>query len=130
MRFRHRERGGVLMITVIFFTLAFLLVGSWLASSLVHERTLTIQKEHVQSVYLLDSGVTWAVYMLENDPQWSGGRFDTPAGRIKVDVTREVEGRRELYVSGRAADATAAAKVWLEEDGRLIYWHEIGNVQE
>lgn len=124
------ERGSVLMMTLAFFTLAFLMVGGLLTSSLVHERTLALHQEHVQSVYLLDSGVTWARAALAANPQWPGGSLDVPAGRIEARVTRNAEGRRELYVTGMTARGTRTVKVWLDEDGRPVLWQEVGNVQE
>lgn len=130
MAYRRGERGSVLMVTLAFFTLVFLMAGGWLSSWLVHERTLTLQQEHMQSVYLLDSGVLWAVAQLAADSEWPGGDMETPAGRIQVQVTRAEEGHRELAVYGQTPGSSAAAQVWLDSDGQLLWWHEVGQVVE
>lgn len=128
MDWENEERGSVLMTTLLFFLLVFMMVGGWMSSWLAHEQTLQMQQEHVQSVYLLDSGILWARMMLENDAQWPGGSMETPGGRILATVSREVGGMRELYVRGETDGGTATVKVWLDADGRMVLRQEVGDV--
>lgn len=113
------------MVTLVFFTLIFLMVGGWMTSWLGHERTLALHQEHIQCVYLLDSGVAWAARRLAEDPLWPGGHLTVPAGRIEVKVTTRTVERQELYVTAWTTQSSAAVQVWLDNDGQLRLWHEV-----
>jgi hypothetical protein len=119
------QRGAVLMITLVFFTLAFLLIGGLLTSALVHERTLALHRGHVQCVYLVDSGLAWARLHLAQDPDWPGGVMEVPLGAIEVEISVQASGRRELFIRGRTESAKSQVRVWLDEEGRVLLWQEV-----
>lgn len=122
------QRGSVLMATLVFFVLAFIMVSGWVSSWLVHERTLNLQQEHMQNIYLLDSGVMWARDMLSKDPHWRGDGIETPAGKIEAVLSREGPGLRELYVRAETANGTATVRLWLDQEGRPVMWREVADV--
>ena len=113
------------MITLVFFTLAFLLIGGLLTSVLIHERTLSLHRGQMQSIYLVDSGFTWARMRLAENPDWTGGMIQVPLGTIEVETSAQANGRRELYIRGMTESAKSQVKVWLDEDGHLLLWQEV-----
>ncbi len=113
------------MITLVFFTLTFLLVGGLLTSVLIHERTFSLHRGHIQSIYLVDSGFTWARTHLAENPDWTGGMLQVPLGTVEVETSAQANGRQELYIRGITESAKSQVKVWLDEDGRLLLWQEV-----